>query len=126
MSEGYSHVPLSAGAECCESIRATLSRLGDKWSLLIVSILSEAPMRFNALQRRVEGISQRMLTRTLRELERDGLVTRTVTPTKPPSVEYALTGLGYSLMEPVKALVEWTFAHYPLISKSQQQFDRQK
>jgi DNA-binding HxlR family transcriptional regulator len=110
------HKPI---VSCCAPIRETLSRVGDKWSMLIVGTLSEAPLRFNELQRRVDGISQRMLTRTLRELERDGLVTRTVTPTKPPSVEYALTDLGYTLMEPVKALIEWTFKSQPQISKAQ-------
>ncbi len=114
------HVP----GKCCATIRETLSRVGDKWSVLIVSILSDAPLRFNELRRRVEGISQRMLTRTLRELERDGLVTRTVTPTTPPSVEYALTHLGHTLLEPVNALVVWTQVNYPEISKAQQRFDK--
>ncbi len=110
--------------QCCASIRETLSRVGDKWSVLIVTILSEEPLRFNELRRRIEGISQRMLTLTLRELERDGLVTRTVTPTNPPSVEYALTELGSTLLVPVKALIMWTKDNYPTISKAQQKFDR--
>lgn len=125
MSEGYTDVPAKPHSmECCGPIRETLSRVGDKWSVLIVGILSDAPLRFNELRRRIEGISQRMLTRTLRELERDGLVTRTVTPTKPPSVEYALTELGNTLLEPVKALVIWTQSNYPQISKAQQRFDK--
>jgi len=110
--------------QCCASIREMLSRVGDKWSVLIVTILSDEPLRFNELRRRIEGISQRMLTRTLRELERDGLVTRTVTPTTPPSVEYALTSLGHTLLEPVRALVLWTQANYADVSKAQQKFDR--
>src|SRR5947209_2280308 len=128
MSEGYTYVPAAepnhSQGQCCGPIRETLSRVGDKWSLLIISILSDAPVRFNELRRRIDGISQRMLTRTLRELERDGLVTRTVTPTTPPSVEYALNDLGRSLLEPVKALVAWTMTNYPHISKSQQRFDK--
>ncbi len=128
MSEGYTDVTMAdsthSQGQCCGPIRETLSRVGDKWSLLIISILSDAPLRFNELRRRIDGISQRMLTRTLRELERDGLVTRTVTPTTPPSVEYALNDLGRSLLEPVKALVTWTMANYPQISKSQQRFDK--
>jgi DNA-binding HxlR family transcriptional regulator len=128
MSEGYTDVPETgeghSPGQCCGSIRETLSRIGDKWSLLIIGTLNDAPLRFNELRRRIDGISQRMLTRTLRELERDGLVTRTVTATTPPSVEYALNALGRSLLEPVKALVAWTMANYPHISKSQQRFDK--
>jgi len=128
MSEGYTNVPTAqpshSQGQCCGPIRETLSRVGDKWSLLIISILSDAPLRFNELRRRIDGISQRMLTRTLRELERDGLVTRTVTPTTPPSVEYALSDLGRSLLEPVKALVAWIMANYPQINTSQQRFDK--
>ncbi len=130
MSEGYKNVPgantsqAHDAGQCCGAIRETLSKVGDKWSLLIISILSDAPLRFNELRRRINGISQRMLTRTLRELERDGLVTRTVTPTTPPSVEYALNDLGRSLLEPVKALIAWIMANYPNISKSQQKFDK--
>src|SRR5271155_2807974 len=128
MSEGYTDVPTAESnhsqGQCCAPIRETLSRVGDKWSLLIISILSDAPLRFNELRRRIDGISQRMLTRTLRELERDGLVTRTVTPTTPPSVEYALNDLGRSLLEPVKALIAWTFTNYPQITKAQQRFDK--
>jgi len=128
MSEGHTDVPMAKSGhtqgQCCKPIRETLSRVGDKWSLLIISILSDAPLRFNELRRRIDGISQRMLTRTLRELERDGLVTRTVTPTTPPSVEYALNDLGRSLMEPVKALIVWIMTNHPQISKSQQKFDK--
>jgi DNA-binding HxlR family transcriptional regulator len=129
MSEGYTDVPTTDNAahgpgKCCGPIRETLSRVGDKWSILIVGTLDAAPLRFNELRRRIVGISQRMLTRTLRELERDGLVSRTVTPTTPPSVEYALNDLGRSLLEPVKALVTWTLANYPQISKAQQRFDK--
>ena len=113
-------------SNCCSAIRETLSRVGDKWSVLIVTILSDAPLRFNELRRRIDGISQRMLTLTLRELERDGLVTRTVTPTNPPSVAYALTALGHTLLVPVRELIVWTQEHYPEIAKAQQRFDRTK
>ena len=110
--------------QCCASIREVLSLVGDKWSVLIIGILSEEPLRFNELRRRIDGISQRMLTLTLRELERNGLVTRTVTPTNPPSVEYALTNLGRTLLEPVQALINWTLHNYSNISKAQQKFDK--
>src|ERR1700727_1434012 len=116
MSEGYTNVPEAESGhsqgQCCGPIRETLSRVGDKWSLLIIGTLSDAPLRFNELRRRIDGISQRMLTRTLRELERDGLVTRTVTPTTPPSVEYALNDLGRSLVEPVKVLIVWNMTNH--------------
>jgi DNA-binding HxlR family transcriptional regulator len=128
MSEGYTDVPRAGSGhsqgQCCGPIRETLSRVGDKWSLLIISILSDAPVRFNELRRRIDGISQRMLTRTLRDLERDGLVTRKVTPTTPPSVEYALSDLGRSLLKPVKGLITWIMSNYPQISESQQKFDK--
>jgi len=95
----------------CEQISALLARVGDKWTVLVVGSLGPGPMRFNALRRTVGDISQKMLSTTLRSLERDGFVTRTVTPTSPPQVEYALTGLGRGLLEPVRALVEWTQAN---------------
>lgn len=127
MSVGYTNVttsPKPHNKACCANIRETLSRVGDKWSILTITILSDAPLRFNELRRQIEGISQRMLTRTLRTLERDGLVTRTVTPTKPPSVEYALTDLGHTLLEPVRTLVTWTQTNHPQISAAQERFDR--
>jgi len=113
-------------AQCCANIREVLSRVGDKWSMLIVGILSREPLRFNELRRRVDGISQRMLTLTLRELERDGLVSRTVTPIMPPSVEYALTPLGHTLLQPVSKLIDWTKANYPQIDKARKKFDLKK
>jgi DNA-binding HxlR family transcriptional regulator len=132
MSEGNTHVP-TVTEKCtqlesfeCTLVREMLSRVGDKWNLLIVKVLSGSPLRFNELLRQVPGISQRMLTHTLRDLERDGLITRTVTPTKPPSVQYALTDLGYSLIAPVNALVEWTFVNYETIAQAQKRFDENK
>lgn len=85
-----------------------LARISDKWTLLVVRSLGAGPLRFNALRREIGNISQKMLASTLRDLEENGFVSRTVTPTKPPQVEYALTGLGRDLSTPVQALAEWT------------------
>lgn len=101
-------------AEQCP-VRDVLDRLGDAWSYLVVLQLTGGAMRFNALKRAVDGISQRMLTVTLRSLERDGLVRRTVFPTTPPQVEYALTDLGHSLAEPMAVLTRWAGAHHAAI-----------
>lgn len=108
----------------CPAIRDVLSRVGDKWSVLIVGLLDSGPVRFNALRRSVEGISQRMLTLTLRGLERDGIVTRTVEPTTPPSVEYALTPLGRSLLKPIRALAAWAEQHRTAIAEARANFDK--
>src|ERR1700676_2176100 len=91
----------------CLAVREVLNRVGDKWSVLIVSLLGDRPKRFNELRRTIEGISQRMLTLTLKGLERDGLVTRTVYPTIPPRVEYQLTALGRTLLKPIQAIAKW-------------------
>ncbi len=107
----------------CLAIREVLSRVGDKWSVLVVASLGERPMRFNELRRGVEGISQRMLTLTLKELERDGLVTRTVFPTTPVKVEYALTKLGSTLLESVQALAQWADTHRVQIQTARDRFD---
>ena len=95
-----------------------LARVGDKWSVFVIMMLFDGPKRFNELKRMVAGISQRMLTLTLRGLERDGLVTRTVFPTIPPRVDYELTDLGRGLSEPVIALGEWAFEHQDEIGSS--------
>lgn len=108
----------------CE-VRNTLDLVGDKWSLLAVGLLESGPVRFSQLRREMPGISQRMLTRTLRRLERDGLVSRTVYPTNPPSVEYALTELGRSLSVAIRPLVEWAVAHYLDLSEARQVYDAQ-
>jgi len=110
--------------DACPAISAILSRIGDKWSVLIVMGLSSGPRRFNEMKREVGGISQRMLTLTLRGLERDGLVARRVYDTVPPKVEYSLTELGRSLQGPVMALGEWAMANKAEIHASQQAFDR--
>ncbi|QVQ55059.1 helix-turn-helix transcriptional regulator [Spiractinospora alimapuensis] len=93
-----------------------LRRVGDKWSILVVVLLGRRTYRYNELQREIETISQRMLTRTLRALESDGLVHREVFPTVPPSVEYSLTPLGRSLLEPLSALADWAVLHQPDIA----------
>jgi DNA-binding HxlR family transcriptional regulator len=114
-------VPVNHAA--CEA-RDILARIGDKWSLYVVAMLREGPRRFSDLKRTIEGISQRMLTLTLRGLERDGLVTRTVYPTVPPSVEYALTQMGRTLLDPVMALVAWTERNRGRIVLARDKFDR--
>jgi len=107
----------------CRAVSGILSRIGDKWSVLIIARLGEGPRRFNEIKRIVGGISQRMLTLTLRNLERDGLVSRTVTPTVPPRVDYALTDLGRDLLGPVNALSEWAIRHQPCIMAARAHFD---
>lgn len=107
----------------CRAIGDVLARVGDKWSVLVVTRLGERPMRFNELRRTIGGISQRMLTLTLRGLERDGLVTRTVVPTIPPRVDYALTALGRDLLQPVSALGAWALHNQGKIARAREQFD---
>jgi DNA-binding HxlR family transcriptional regulator len=112
-------------AHACRPVTDILSRVGDKWSVMIVMLLGPGPKRFNEIRRAINGISQRMLTLTLRGLERDGLVTRTVFPTIPPRVDYELTALGQSLRRPIDALGEWAFANQPEIEASRARFDKQ-
>lgn len=107
----------------CRVVGTVLARVGDKWSILVVMTLTDGPRRFNELKRIIGGISQRMLTFTLRGLERDGLVSRTVTPTIPPRVDYELTELGRSLQVPVQALGSWAFANLPTIQAARTRFD---
>ncbi|ACM35886.1 winged helix-turn-helix transcriptional regulator [Agrobacterium vitis] len=108
----------------CEAVNSVLTRIGDKWSVLIVMMLANGPQRFNELKRRIGSISQRMLTLTLRGLERDGLVKRTVFPTIPPRVDYELTDLGQSLRQPIEALGHWAFDNYACIAKARDSFDK--
>ena len=103
-----------------------LTRVGDKWSVMVIVYIQDGPRRFNEIKRGIEGISQQMLTRTLRGLERDGLVTRTIMPTSPPQVEYALTGLGLSLSKPVLALGQWACEHIDRVDKAQRRFDERR
>lgn len=111
-----SPVPRDEHDQC--PVTDVLRRVGDKWTVLVVVLLGQRPHRFNELHRGIEAISQRMLTRTLRGLEQDGLVHREVFPTNPPSVEYRLTPLGTSLLEPLSALAEWAITHQPTIAAS--------
>jgi len=104
-------------------VSETLARIGDKWTVLVVELLQEGPLRFNEIRRMISGISQRMLTITLRGLERDGLVTRTVYPTIPPRVEYELTALGRTLREPLVAIAEWARTNRPAILEARKLFD---
>lgn len=108
----------------CQAVGSILSRIGDKWSVLVIMLLSDGPRRFNEIKRMVGGISQRMLTLTLRGLERDGLVTRTIYPTIPPRVDYELTDLGHSLKAPVQHLGSWAFDHLPQIQSARERFDQ--
>lgn len=110
--------------EDCDRVAEVLRRVGDKWSVLIVVLLNLGPRRFNDLKRSIPGISQRMLTLTLRSLERDGLVDRTVTPCIPPHVTYGLTELGRSLSIPITALCEWSEANVDLIGAARSRFER--
>jgi len=118
MLPGNLHVP-----EDCRAVSEVLDRVGDKWSVLVVVMLGNGPKRFNELRRAIASISQRMLTLTLRGLERDGLVTRTVFPTIPPRVDYELTDLGRSLLTPVDALGRWAREHHGKIVRARERFD---
>ncbi len=109
----------------CVAVSDVLARVGDKWSVLVVTRLGAGALRFNELRRSIGGISQRMLTLTLRGLERDGLVTRTVFPTIPPRVDYELTALGRDLLEPVSSLGDWAIRNQPKIARAREQFDSQ-
>jgi DNA-binding HxlR family transcriptional regulator len=107
----------------CRTISTLLARIGDKWTVLVVSTLGEGSKRFNELRREIPSVSQRMLTLTLRNLERDGIVSRTVTPTIPPRVDYELTDLGQSLQKPICGLATWAMANVETIHAAQAQFD---
>ena len=110
-------------SEDCRRVSQVLSRIGDKWTILVVGELGRGPRRFNEIRRALGSISQRMLTLTLRGLERDGLVTRTVFPTIPPKVEYELTRLGHSLLEPVNGIGLWARRHQGAIEDARKRFD---
>jgi DNA-binding HxlR family transcriptional regulator len=121
-SLGHTHVVDHASPNC-KAVSEILSRVGDKWSVLIIMQLGNGSKRFNEIKRMIGGISQRMLTLTLRNLERDGIVSRTVTPIIPPRVDYELTGLGRDLLLPVAALGDWAIRHQPCIQAARAQFD---
>jgi DNA-binding HxlR family transcriptional regulator len=110
----------------CRTISTLLSRIGDKWTVLVVQTLGQGPRRFNELRREIPSVSQRMLTLTLRNLERDGLVSRKVTPTIPPRVDYALTELGQSLQKPICGLATWAMENVDAIHAAQARFDGER
>lgn len=107
----------------CREVNAILGRMGDKWTIMAIGPLRQRPRRFNELKRMIGGISQQMLTRTLRALERDGMVTRKVYPTVPPQVEYGLTDLGHSLAEPLMQLAMWVLGHLDEIEARRATYD---
>ena len=122
--EGTALIPSNLHvAEDCRAVSEVLARVGDKWTVLVVSMLGDGPKRFNELRRGLGSISQRMLTLTLRALERDGLLTRTVYPTIPPRVDYALTKLGRSLLDPVSELGLWARQNRAAIQEARRKFD---
>ncbi|WP_036435181.1 helix-turn-helix domain-containing protein [Mycobacterium sp. URHB0044] len=105
-------------------VRDVLDRIGDKWSVLVITLLGERPMRFMELKRSIDFVSQRMLTRTLRALERDGLISRTVQPVVPPRVDYELTDLGRSLQRTLAQVADWAFAHSADVAAAREEYDR--
>ena len=107
----------------CRAVSEILQRVGDKWTVLVVAKLGERRMRFSELMAAVGGISQKMLTTTLRALERDGFVTRTIYPTIPPKVEYELTDLGRELLVPVRALSDWARSNMARVDEARRKFD---
>jgi len=117
--ESFQHV-----TDHCRQVSGILARVGDKWTVLVVMLLGAGPRRFNDIKRQVDGISQRMLTLTLRGLERDGMVRRTVTPSIPPRVDYELTPLGGSLLDPVRGLGAWAQANIETIEAARAAFDK--
>ena len=110
----------------CPAVGQILSTIGDKWTVLVVTTLSRGQMRFSELKREIGDISQRMLTLTLRSLERDGFVTRTVHPTVPPRVEYELTELGKTLIDPLEAIAAWAIEHRLQVADARKTFDHAK
>lgn len=123
MGPGHMDMPAMAdGASDCRGVSELLGLVGDKWTIQVVVALSEQPRRFNDLKRQIGSVSQQMLTRNLRLLERDGLIERTVRPTTPPQVSYALTKLGSSLSGKVRPLADWAIEHRDLIRDNRRAF----
>ncbi len=118
MKPGNTHV-----TEDCRAVAEILANVGSKWTILVVGRLGDGPLRFNELRRAIGGVSQRMLTLTVRDLERDGLVTRAVFPTIPPRVEYELTTLGRSLLQTVQALGDWARNNRPAVEEARRRYD---
>lgn len=123
MPPGDIDFPAPSKGDDCRTVREILDLVGDKWSLYIIATLKDRPVRFNELRRRIDGISQRMLTITLRGLERDGLVKRTLFPTIPPRVDYELTDMGRTLLAPVMGLVTWANANQENIQRARVRYD---
>jgi len=121
--ERFSQYPLGESQSVHCPVRDVLDRIGDKWSMLMIMALAMRSQRFSELHRAIRDISKRMLTQTLRDLERDGLITRHVFPTKPPSVEYRLAPLGKSLLDPMAGLIEWADRRYSDIHAARARFD---
>ncbi|OOG49129.1 helix-turn-helix domain-containing protein [Rhodanobacter sp. C01] len=121
--ERFSRYPLGESQSVHCPVRDVLDRIGDKWSMLMIMALAMRPHRFSELHRAVHDISKRMLTQTLRDLERDGLITRHLFPTKPPSVEYRLAPLGQSLLDPMAGLIEWADRCHGDIHAARARFD---
>lgn len=123
MDPAHSFVRFDAPAQHdCRALADTLARVGDKWTVLVVGALSQGPTRYNQIRRLVDGISQRMLTLTLKGLEEDGLVSRTMYPTIPPRVDYELTDLGRTLIGPLQVLYDWAAEHRPAIEAARRRF----
>lgn len=117
---------MSLQTDACRALADTLARVGDRWSMLTIVSLEDGETRFNTLRRRIDGISQKMLTMTLRGLERDGYVSRRTEPTKPPSVYYSLTPLGQEVLGPVRALATWVLSRMDLIQSARAAYDARR
>jgi DNA-binding HxlR family transcriptional regulator len=125
LAETHTLVPTGDDAHAdCRAFTDVLARIGDKWTVMVVGVLSQGPMRYSQILKVVDGISQRMLTLTLKGLERDGLVTRTVYPTNPPRVDYTLTERGQTLTVPLHGLWVWARANKSAIDEARRQFDQ--
>jgi DNA-binding HxlR family transcriptional regulator len=122
LSDTHKRVRTAQEKENCKVVVEMLSRIGDKWTVMIVGALAEGTMRYTEIHRGIDGISQRMLTLTLKGLEEDGLVARTVYPTIPPRVEYALTPMGRTLTRPLFALYQWTMEHRPAMLQARKAY----
>lgn len=124
---GVRDIGVAPSHEQCKEVIDTLARIGDKWTVMVVGLLSQGrKMRYSEISNQIEGISQRMLTLTLKGLTRDGLVERTMYPTIPPRVEYELTGLGQSLVVPLRALHGWAITHRSSVEAARATFDMKK
>ena len=124
MTQTSAEVSCTDPHEACRALAQILDRIGDKWTVMVVGALAEGPMRFNQIMRLIGGVSHRMLTLTLRGLERDGLVKRTIYPTIPPRVDYELSDLGRSLIGPLRVLSEWALSNRVSIEIARDSFDR--